>query len=358
MQQPAPPNGWGPPPGPTGTWGPPQPGGPPPPWAGPQQWGPPPKPPKLPVEPREYPAFWRAPGIRAWRPIVAIVLGAVGFLVSSIVVTVAALWLESLFTGVSIVDTSLGLMDGVITPTVFLANSVALGVLIPLSFLLSRLVGQKGGWLSSVAGRVRWGWLLKCFLVSFIALGAFTVITTTAEGWQEMELSLRPGWWWLLIGVLLVTPFQAAGEEYLIRGILNRGVASLIPPRMVGAIIGAVLSSTVFMLLHGAGDVWLNITYFSMGMLFSYLTWRTGGLEAAVAMHAANNLIALVFVPFQDLSDIFDREAGAGDATVLIQLALLAISATVIVVMARRGGTQRSAAPAAVHPAPSVPIPS
>ncbi|MEO7586744.1 MAG: CPBP family intramembrane glutamic endopeptidase [Arachnia sp.] len=322
------------PPGPPMQWGPPQP------------WQPRPKPPTLPVELREYPAFWRAPGIRAWRPILAIVLGAIGFFVSSLLVTIAAMFLEAAITGRDVADAFLALSDGVITPTIFLANSVSLGLLVPLSFLLSRLVGQKGGWISSVVGRVRWGWLLKCFVVSFIAVGAFIVFSTTVDGWDQLELSARPGWWWLLIGVLLVTPFQAAGEEYLIRGVLNRGVASLIPPRVVGAVAGAVVSSGVFMLLHGAGDIWLNITYFTMGMLFSYLTWRTGGLEAGVAMHAANNLVALAFLPFQDISKIFDREAGTGDPSVLLQLVLLGVAGAIIVLMARRGGIQRATAPA------------
>lgn len=332
-------------------------GEPPPHFGVPQQWGPPPKPPTLPVEPREYPAFWRAPGIKAWRPILVIVLGALAFLVSSMIVTISAILIEAELTGGSAADSLLALTDGVISPTVFLANSVSLGLLVPISFLLSRLVGQKGGWLSSVVGRVRWGWLLKCFLISFLAMAAFFVLGTTLEGWEELGLSLRPGWWWLLIGVLIVTPFQAAGEEYLVRGILNRGVASLIPLRAVGAIVGAVVSSYVFMLLHGAGDIWLNITYFTMGMLFSYLTWRTGGLEAAVAMHAANNLIALVFLPFQDISDIFNREEGTGDPAVLVQLLLLGVAAAIIVVMGRRGKIVRAAAPSATAPMVAVPPP-
>ncbi|MDO5737102.1 MAG: CPBP family intramembrane metalloprotease [Propionibacteriaceae bacterium] len=344
----SPPPAWMPPPAQPGNYGAP------PHWGGPQQWGPPPKPPTLPTEPREYPAFWRAPGIKAWRPILAIILGAIGFFVISMVVTISAILLSAVITGGSVAEEFLKLTDGIITPTVFLANSVSLGLLIPLTFLLSRLVGQKGGWLSSVVGRVRWGWLMKCFLVSFLAVGAFFVIGTSIEGWSELELSLRPGWWLLLIGVLVVTPFQAAGEEYLVRGVLNRGVASLIPMRTLGAILGAVVSSGVFMLLHGAGDIWLNITYFTMGMLFSYLAWRTGGLEAAVAMHAANNLVALVFLPFQDISDIFNREEGTGDPAVLLQLLLLGVAAFIIVIMARRGNIVRATAPASG--APMVPV--
>lgn len=300
----------------------------------------------LPVEPQEYPAFWRAPGISAWRPILAVILGAIGFLASTTVIVGAALLLESTISGVGVQELVVALAGGGITPILFLANSVSLALLVPLSFLLSRLVGQKGGWISSVVGRVRWGWLLRCFAVSFVAVGALMVVSVLL-GWELLELASQPGWWWLLIGIILITPFQAAGEEYLIRGVLNRAVASLIPSRAVGAVAGAVVSSVGFMLLHGAGDIWLNITYFSMGMLFSYLTWRTGGLEAAVAMHAANNLVAMVFLPFQDISELFNRAEGVGDPTVLVQLVLLGAAAAVIVAMARRRSVERAGAPGA-----------
>lgn len=301
----------------------------------------------LPVVPEHYPSFWRAPGIRAWRPILAIILGAVGFLASTTVVIVLALFLESFITGTDAVDLGQTLAGGGITPILFLANSASLALLVPLSFLLSRLVGQTGGWISSVVGRVRWGWLMRCFVISLVAVGALIVVSVLL-GWESLELVAQPGWWWLLIGIIVITPFQAAGEEYLIRGVLFRGVASLIPARVVGAVTGAVVSSAVFMLLHGAGDLWLNITYFSMGLLFSYLTWRTGGLEAAVAMHAANNLVAMMILPFQDLSDVFNRAEGVGDWTVLLQLVVLGAAAAVIVAMARRYSITRTGAPGAL----------
>ncbi len=313
-----------------------------------QQWMPPQKPPTLPTEPREYPAFWRAPGIAWWKPVVAALAGAVGFLVLSLIVSAAALLIESVISQQNLMDVLFDVGEGIVTPTVFMANSVSLGLLVPLSFLLSRLVGQKGGWLSSVVGRIRWRWLLKCFVISFIAVAGLVLFAILVEGWDQQEFALRPGWQWLLIGVIIVTPFQAAGEEYLIRGVLNRAVGSFIPARVAGAVIAAVVSSTVFMFLHFADDIWLNITYFSMGMLFSYLAWRTGGLEAAVAMHAANNMVALLFLPFQDISEVFDRTAGASGPTALLSLGLLGIAAVIIVQMARRSSLARTGPPDAV----------
>lgn len=275
----------------------------------------------------------------------AVALGTAGFVFFGIVVVLLGLVVEAAVSGRALPDVTVELGQGVITPITFLANSLSLGLLVPLTFLLSRLVGQKGGWISSVVGGIRWRWLMKCFAVSFVAVAALVSFTILLEGWENQELALRSGWWWLLIGIIVVTPFQAAGEEYLIRGVLNRSVASFIPARMVGAVLGAVVSSIVFMLIHGAGDIWLNITYFSMGMLFSYLAWRTGGLEAAIAMHVANNLVVMLLLPFQDIGQIFDRSEGAGDATALLQVGLLALAGVVIVRMARRSGIERVGPP-------------
>lgn len=327
------PLGWAPPPGSGPQWMPPQ------------SSAPAVKPSPLPVEPREYPAFWRAPGVSWWKPVVAVVLGIVGFIVSGIVVMGVGLAVEAAVSGRDLSEVTMELGRGTITPITFLANSASLGLLVPLAFLVSRLVGQKGGWISSVVGGIRWLWLLKCFAVSFVAVAALIAVTVVLEGWGSLELSLRPGWWWLLIGIIVVTPFQAAGEEYLVRGLLNRAVASFVPVRMVGAVLGAVLSSVAFMYIHLADDIWLNTTYFFMGMLFSYLAWRTGGLEAAIAMHVANNLVAMLFLPFQDIGQIFDRSEGTGDPTVLLQLGLLGIAAVVIVRMARRSSIERVGPP-------------
>lgn len=340
---------WGPPTGSLTGWGPPtgarypdqmREG-----WA-PGQWAPPHKPSALPTAPRDYPWFWRSAGVPRWKPVVAVLAGIAGFFLLSLVVGGIGVAVEAASSKRDLFVVVEELGSGTLTPVMFLANSISLGFLIPLSFLLSRIVGQRGGWLSSVVGRVRWTWLMKCLAVSLVAVGALVLIPISIQGWDQQGLALRPGWWWLLIGVIVVTPFQAAGEEYIIRGVLNRAVASLIPARIVGAVAGAVLSSVVFATIHFAEDTWLNITYFSLGMLLSYLAWRTGGLEAAIAMHTANNIVVLVFLPFQDISEVFDRAEGASDPTALIQLAVLGAAAAIIVAMARRGAISRTGPPA------------
>jgi len=86
--------------------------------------------------------------------------------------------------------------------------------------------------------------------------------------------------------------------------------------------IGAVVSSGAFMWLHNAQDIYLNTFYFSFGMISSWMAWRTGGLEAGIAMHVINNLTAMAVFPFSDFSGLFNRQAGSAN---LLDVAPLAV---------------------------------
>ena len=107
------------------------------------------------------------------------------------------------------------------------------------------------------------------------------------------------------------------------------------------------MSTATFVLLHASDDAWLNLSYVGFGLVGCWLVWRTGGLEAAIAMHVVNNLTSEMVMPFIDFSGLFDRSAGTGDASVLIQLALMAGAAALITWLAKRRGLVRRSAPGA-----------
>jgi membrane protease YdiL (CAAX protease family) len=156
----------------------------------------------------------------------------------------------------------------------------------------------------------------------------------------------------LILTVLLTTPFQAAGEEYGVRGILARSIGSWFASSRVGLVVAAVVTSVVFMLLHAAQDPWLNGYYFGMGVVFSLLVWKTGGLEAAVALHVVNNLIGEITLPFGGLDTMFDRQAGSAGPEILIQAFFTLAVAGAMLLISRRLRIPQSAAPAAVHANP------
>lgn len=321
------PPGWQPPP-PLG-WQPPPPAG----------WTPPlPDPsrlpthlqPALPVEERDYYAFWRAPRYRWWKGLLAVVMGAFGFLVLS---TVAA------FVGWGIDGTDLtALAEGKLPPTgpgFLFANAVGLGLLIPLSMLIAWVcVQQRPRWLSSVVGGIRWKWL-GLLVVVLLPLWLLVIGGTTLLGPLD-DVRVREHTALVLVGVLLTTPFQAAGEEYLVRGLGGRAIGSWFRSPIVGFGAATLVTTVVFMSMHGAGDPWLNAFYVAFGLVCSWLTWRTGGLEAAVVVHAVHNTVSMLILPFVDFSEMFNREAGVGNASILIPIALLVVAAGIVEFLVRR----------------------
>ena len=88
----------------------------------------------------------------------------------------------------------------------------------------------------------------------------------------------------------LLAPF---GEEVFFRGFL---LAALVP--IIGGLRGALVSSAIFSVAHL--NVGTLFPIFVMGMLLAWLYLRTGSIWPAFVAHAAQNLLALIFlaIPF------------------------------------------------------------
>lgn len=328
-----PPPGWAPPPPP--GWAPPPQGWTPP----PPGWTPPPLDPRrlpahlqpaLPVEDRDYYAFWRAPRMRWWKGILAVLMATFLFLAVS---TTAQ------FIGWSIDGADLSvLLDQEIPPVgpgFFLGNNIALALCIPIAMLTAwACVQQSPKWLSSVVGGIRWRWLGRMAL--FLAPVWIVVIGASHLLGPLDDVRVRDHTLVMIVGILLTTPLQAAGEEYLVRGLLGRVVGSWFRSPAFGFVASTVVTALVFMAMHGAGDPWLNAFYLVFAAVGSWLTWRTGGLEAAIAIHAIHNTVSMALLPFIDFSDLFNREEGVGDVTVLIPMALLLVGAGIVEFLHRR----------------------
>jgi membrane protease YdiL (CAAX protease family) len=199
--------------------------------------------------------------------------------------------------------------------------------------------------MSSITGGFRWG-LLGRF--SLIALPLFLLSTGV-----DMALGGVPEFRWnadsvfLIFVVLLTTPFQSAGEEYGVRGVVARSVGSWFGSRRLGLVVAAVTSSLLFMVLHSADNLWLNIYYFSVGMICSVLAWRTGGLEAPVALHICNNLVSEITLPFGGLDGLFDRGPTSVGPEILFQLVFTLAVMGGMLWIARKRALPLTAAPAA-----------
>jgi len=273
------------------------------------------KPAALPVEPKAFHEFYRAPRFRWWKPLAAIGLFTLGVLLVGTVLTSIALAIDLSTGRLARLEDAL---NGVMTPVMFLTNNVLLGLSIPAAVLTSWWVfGQRPRWLTSITGGFRWKLFGQFALIALVPL-SISLILDGFDGlaWNQDSV-------FLIVAVLLTTPFQAAGEEYMVRGLLARSVGSWFNRRWLGFVVATVVSSVVFMLLHGAGDPWLNVFYFGFGVVASVITWRTGGLEAAIALHVVNNLIGEISLPFGGLAHLMDRQAGSAGPGVLIQAGML-----------------------------------
>ena len=173
---------------------------------------------------------------------------------------------------------------------------ISIAVALPAALIAARISGRPAGSLSSIAGRLRLGWLGTCVLVSvgFIVLGIGAYTLAAALGADVGPP--RGGWvgfdafWPLALAVVAVIPFQAAAEEYAFRGILMQALGAWVSP----SVVAIAVSSVLFGLAHGLGiQGFIAITVF--GLVAAWLTVRTGGLEAAIALHVINNVTMFMF---------------------------------------------------------------
>ena len=80
--------------------------------------------------------------------------------------------------------------------------------------------------------------------------------------------------------------------------------------------LAALVTATLFALAHGAQDPWLFADRLLFGVVASWLAWRTGGLEAPIALHAANNLVSLGYTAVEGtLSESLQRPRATGSTS-------------------------------------------
>ena len=234
----------------------------------------------------------RGPRFHWWKPVVTLLLAAV------LVIPLATVSLFPLIVAGAISgDPDLGLLNfdvNNLSPAAFVAVNLSLIVLIPVSGLSVWIVHQiRPRYLSSVAGGIRWRWLARCVLILlplwlvYLAIG---LVVTPSQ-------SPRPEQWLpLLIIVLTMTPFQAASEEYLFRGWLMQNIGAYFARPIVGLVASVAVSTVVFAAAHGSPDPWVLGSIGCFAVVAGLAAYRTGGLEAAIAMHAVNNVVAFATV--------------------------------------------------------------
>jgi membrane protease YdiL (CAAX protease family) len=167
---------------------------------------------------------------------------------------------------------------------------VATAVAIPASVLAARTT--RGRWrpLLSVDGVVRWRWLRLCLAVALVE-GLLSVVAEAVFAALGAPLGPPRGAWvgWarflpLALAVVVAIPPQAAAEEILFRGTLMQALGAWVRAPW----FAVLLSSVAFGAMH-ALPLPGFVSTSTFGLVCAWLTIRTGGLEAAVALHVLHN---------------------------------------------------------------------
>ncbi|MGK5172440.1 CPBP family intramembrane glutamic endopeptidase [Geodermatophilus sp. CPCC 205761] len=304
--------------------GPPPPVGPPP----GVRWAPPPGTPPH-DEPVSFLHAMRARDWRWWRPLLGLLLITVVYAVAATVVVLVAV-VTGAFPDLQFLD--------LVDPGVLLITNVSLIVAIPIVWLAWVAAhGMEPGWSSSVLARLRWRLFLPYTLLSLPTLGAGILLSVLLGYLLEGGALTGPSssYVWLVLVVVFTTPLQSAAEEYVFRGYLSQAIAGWIRGPRAGAVVAGVLTAALFSAAHAPPDVWTFLDRFAFGLAASAVVWLTGGLEAAIVLHAVNNV--LVFLLAGGLGEgVTTDSVPAGTGLLVVALDLLAMGAYVFLVARSR----------------------
>ncbi|GAA3720137.1 hypothetical protein GCM10022204_45350 [Microlunatus aurantiacus] len=304
---------------------------------------------RLPETPVEYPQLLRGPTRARWRPLATLLVFLALFAVLSVTPFLVAMAYAAV-TGVGDIELWMDeqLAEGAVTePGGYLFLMFSLIILIPAAMLSIWAVHRiRPRFLSSVAGGLRWRWLLRCVVVLAPLWVVYLTVSTIVDPPQSPRST---DWLALLIIGLLLTPWQAAAEEYAFRGWLAQNIGAYFARPLVAFLVPTVIAAAAFAAAHGSPDPWILADLALFSVVASVMTWRTGGLEAAIVMHAVNNVgidIVVSAVGGFDES-LVGAETTSSPLSFAISAALSLIALGLVLWQARRRGLDRFYRPTA-----------
>ncbi|MEU6717730.1 type II CAAX endopeptidase family protein [Nonomuraea sp. NPDC046802] len=233
----------------------------------------------------------RTEAAQPWRAVVGTLIIAVGFFVIGVVVVYAGIVVAYILGIPAPLEPTGQLFGNPVFGLVVVLLSIA-PVLLLVFGTAALIQRRRPGTLSSVAGRLRWRWMLICAGLAVLALalgqGAQALaLSTSGESGALFEWRGWAGFLPALVAIVLLVPFQAAAEEYIFRGWFMQALGTHVRNPIWAILIGSVL----FASLHGYSWVGL-LDVFAFGAVMAWLAVRTGGLEAPIALHVMNNMMA------------------------------------------------------------------
>jgi membrane protease YdiL (CAAX protease family) len=241
-----------------------------------------------------------------WRPVLGVLIAVMAFFVGASLVYFAVAAGSALFEGGPWADDFTdNLRFDQVGPEALLGLNLGIASMIPVTWFIMRVVHRmRPRWLASVVPKMRWGFFGICLGIALLALIAQILVGMLLPGGTGDDLSGHLNDFTLsavvsAVVVVLTTPLQAAGEEYLFRGYLLQAFGSFFRNRWVAILATA----TLFAIAHGGQNFPLFFDRFAFGVIAGWLVTRTGGLEAGIALHIFNNFLAFgIALTFGDLT--------------------------------------------------------
>jgi uncharacterized protein len=315
-------------------------------------------------EPRTYPLMLRTWDYQWWKPIVGLAFAVVVFLVAQVALTVV------LVIGAVVDGGSAPLSDRMnaafdlktVTPWNMLYLNLSLASLTLVAWLVVRLVHRlRPRWLSSVLPGMRWKFFFACFGLAVVALITSLIVGALlphdpngVSGTAHLPTGQLLA---TAIVILLTTPLQAMGEEYGFRGYLMQATGSLFDgvaealgisrrwATIVASTLALLVTSVAFALAHGVQNFPLFFDRFAFGLMAGLLVILVGGLEAGIALHILNNLLAFgIAVAYNQLDGVLTvSEASWWQLPVTI--AQNGVYLVLVLLVARKMGLRNTTAP-------------
>ena len=180
---------------------------------------------------------------------------------------------------------------------------IGVATLLPATLLGYLMVGLRPlTVLRSVQFRIRWRWLAFCLLPAL----AITVVATLLQffalplfiGGVSVVAPTIPLGAFLICAliILVVTPLQAAAEEFAFRGLITQMFGGWLRPAPLVIVLSAIpfAAAHTQYLSDGGSLTWATADVALFALVAGFVTWRTGGVESSIALHTVNNTVAFL----------------------------------------------------------------
>ncbi|MBT1035891.1 CPBP family intramembrane metalloprotease [Canibacter sp. lx-45] len=182
----------------------------------------------------------------------------------------------------------------------------------------------------SVVGRIRWslfGYSLGIAVITFVGAQVIATVVESIFGEASTDTLTKDTTpldastlVWSLIIIVLLVPLQATAEEYIFRGAMLQMLGAWIR----NPIVPSLITTLLFVIGHGY-ELWGLILVGLLGLTVTFLTIRTGGIEAGIAIHMVNNLVVFGILASGVTGDTKQSESAGNIASAILNIIMYAV---------------------------------